>query len=100
MLVGSHEKTSATDNLPAQTIVVFTGLRIISKSDAVQLLHKMESDLTPKPPPPRPYYQPLSNNAALALLDELEQLPDLFARFDFLPNRFDCLASVQFRSVK
>src|SRR5262249_22401246 len=42
----------------------------------------------------------LPNNAALALLDKLDQLADLFARFDFRPHRFDCLASVQFRSVK
>jgi hypothetical protein len=33
-------------------------LRIIPESPAVQLLHKMESDLTPKPPPPpsTPHY--------------------------------------------
>ena len=41
----------------------------------------------------------LSNNAALAFLDELEQLADLLARFDFLPHRIDRLTGVQFRSV-
>ena len=51
MLVGSHEKTSAADNLPAQTIVVFNAAVPDAKSLALQLLHKMESDLTLMPPP-------------------------------------------------
>jgi len=144
--VGSHDKTSAADNLPAQTIVVFNAaipdaeslakfyaekrgiaadhlveldcpaeeeiahdqargaytkrddlircdtfikfgkpscaldltrrvLRIVPESPAVQLLHKRESDLTPKPLPPTPHLlrSSLSNDAAFAFLDELEQ---------------------------
>lgn len=87
----SRSKT-ATWSLP--TIALKPGL--LPVAPALKLLHKIESDLTPKPAPRLISRDDglLPNNPPRAFFDELDQLRDLIARLDLVAHGFDCLAGV------